>query len=331
MAENANKKISFAEQVAENPFQPIELEFITIDTVLDHDLYLKSDNKYVLYRKASLPFTMKDKHRLQDSRTKVLFIRCESERELRRFYESNLPNIIDSPKVTVKQKAEVLYQCATGIAQDIFENPSSKESIGKSREVVNNTIKLLGKSSDSFLQIISLSSHDYYTYTHCVNVMTFSIGLLSSLGIKDPVLLKEVGAGALLHDIGKAKVPIHILNKPGPLTDEEWVVMKQHPVFGYEMLHSTPTPERGKEIVIQHHEKISGIGYPKGLKGDAVPLASQVVSICDAYDAMTTNRCYQKALKPFQAFQIITHEMRGHFDPKIVEKFIQMLNLKKKA
>lgn len=324
------KKLTLASEIDKSPFQPVDLEMITLDSVADVDLYIKNDSSHVLYKAGHLPFTLKDKQRLQDSKTHTLYLFCENERQLRSFFEKNLSTIIESNKIPLAKKADVLYKCATGIAHEIFEKPESKEAIGKSKEVVNNTIRLLSKSSDAFMQIISLSSHDYYTYTHCVNVMTFTVSLLSAMGIKDQTILKEAGAGALLHDVGKAKVPLKILNKPGPLTEEEWQVMKKHPVFGLEMLDRSPVSDRGKDIVVQHHEKITGIGYPYGLKGDQILLVSQAVSLCDAYDAMTTNRCYQKALKPFDAFMIITNEMRGHFDQRLVEKFIQILNLKKK-
>ncbi len=313
-----------------NPYHGVDLEFITIDTVCDHDLFLLQEGRYVLYRKRSLPFSMKDKQRLEQTRNKTIYVFCADEQELRRFYEANLPNIIENPNIPTEKKAQVLYECATGISHEIFSNPDNVETIGKSKVVVDNTMSLLAKGSDAFLQIISLSSHDYYTYTHSVNVMTFTVALLSALGIKDERVLKEAGMGALLHDIGKAKVPLEVLNKPGPLNDDEWTVMRKHPSFGFEMLSEAPVPERGRDIVIQHHEKINGVGYPYGLRGDAIPLISQVVSICDAYDAMTTNRVYQKAKKPFDAFKIITKEMYGHFNPKVIEQFIFLLNLKNK-
>lgn len=314
----------------QNPFYPVELEFFTVDAVCNHDIYLLTNGTYVLYRAAHMPFTAPDKQRLEDARIKSVYIHCESQKDLRQFFEGNLTNIIENKKIDTKKKADILYKCASGIAQDIFENPNNTEAIGGTKNVVENTIRLLAKGSNAFVQMIGLSSHDYYTYTHCVNVMTFSIGILSSMGIKDPLVLKEAGMGALLHDIGKAKVPLEVLNKPGPLNQDEWQIMKQHPVFGFEMLDKSPIPSRGRDIVVQHHEKISGVGYPYGLKGEQVPLVSQVVSICDAYDAMTTNRCYQKAMKPFDAFKIITHDMKGHFDPNLIESFIKLLNLKRR-
>jgi len=312
-----------------SPFHAVDLEFLTIDSVCDHDLYLRTNNQYVLYRAARLPFTQKDKLRLEETKQSTIFIYCQTEKDVRRFYEHNLSNIIDNKKISTQTKADVLFKCASGIAKEIFDAPENKENIGKTRDVVNNTMSLLAQGTDAFLQIISLSGHDYHTYTHCVNVMAFSVSLLSSLGVKDPELLKQTGIGALLHDIGKSKIPLSILNKPGPLTDSEWALMKKHPSFGAEMLAKAPVPELGRSIVVQHHEKISGTGYPFGLRKEKIDLSSQVVALCDAYDAMTTNRIYQPAIKPYQALQIITQEMRGHYDIEIVEKFIQLLNLKK--
>lgn len=311
-------------------YVPIEIEFLELDSVCEQDIYLHVQDRYVLYRGANLPFTLQDKLRLEKSKTKHVFIYCETEAELRRFYESNLSNIIENDKIEPEKKARVLYQCAKGIAQDLFEKPTSSETIQRSRGVVDNTLKLLSQSSNAFVQMISLSGHDYYTYTHCVNVLTLTISLLDDLGFKDPKFLKEAGMGALLHDVGKKKVPIEILNKPGKLTEDEWQVMKRHPEFGAELVERARMPERGVDIIIQHHERMNGKGYPHGLIGGAIPIASQVVAITDAYDAMTTNRCYQKAMKPFEAMRIITQEMKGHYNPKVVETFIQMLNVKER-
>jgi len=188
----------------------------------------------------------------------------------------------------------------------------------------------MASSSDAFVQMISLSGHDYYTYTHCVNVLTFTITLLSKMGFKDPKFLKEAGMGALLHDVGKSKVPLEILNKPGKLTEDEWSIMKKHPEFGAEIVEKAKMPERGVDIIVQHHERMNGGGYPHGLVGDNIPLASQAVALTDAYDAMTTNRCYQKAMSGVQALQIITKDMKEHYNPKLVETFIRMLNQKNK-
>jgi putative nucleotidyltransferase with HDIG domain len=299
------------------------------DTV-EQDLYFIYQGKYLLYRPKNAKWLDADTQRLTEFGTDALYIRCHNEQQHYKFLESNLNRVMGQEKTPTKEKAAVLYQCATGIAETVFKNPASSETLVRSKQVVSHTMNLLAKDSNAFLEMVSLTSHDYYTYTHCVNVMTFTISLLNALGLKEKKVLEEAAIGAFLHDIGKSKVPLEILNKPGPLTPDEWKVMKRHPEWGVEMLGAKSVPARGKEIILQHHEKINGIGYPFGLRGNQIQLVSQVVSICDAYDAMTTNRCYSRAKRPFEAFKIITQDMRGHFITRLVESFIQLLNIDKK-
>lgn len=317
-------------QTPSNEYYRVPLSLYKDGDTIQEDVYLLFQGQYILYRSKNNRWTKEDTRKLSEFGSAELYIKCQDERAHLQFLESNLGRILNEDKTPKQEKASVLYQCATGIAKDIFASPRSTETFVRSKAVVDHTFEMLAKDKDAFLSMIALSSHDYYTYTHCVNVMTFTIALLNSLGIKDQKVIKEAAIGAFLHDIGKSKVPLSILNKPGPLVEEEWKIMKQHPTFGLELLADKPVPERGKNVIIQHHEKINGIGYPYGLKGDKVEMVSQVVSICDAYDAMTTNRCYQKALQPFQAFEIITQQMKGHFDMKIVETFIRLLNIDKK-
>lgn len=331
MADGVNSK---PEQGSNGPpkldFYRIPLTMYKPGDALPEDLYLLYQGQYVLYRKRGFKWTLDDQRKLSEFGAEELYIKCAGEQEHLQFLEKNLGKILNTTKTTREEKASILYSCATGIAKDIFASPRSTETFVRSKAVVDHTFDMLAKDQDAFLSMVSLSSHDYYTYTHCVNVMTFTIALLNALGIRDQKTIKEAAIGAFLHDIGKSKVPLAVLNKPGPLIEEEWQIMKQHPTWGLEVLAEKPVPERGKQVILQHHEKINGVGYPYGLKGDRVQMVSQVVSVCDAYDAMTTNRCYQKALAPFQAFEIITQKMSGHFDPKIVSTFIQLLNVDKK-
>lgn len=310
-------------------YKPIHLEYIHLDKKLTQDVYIHVHSQFVMYKRAGQEFTQQDKQQLQSTNTQVLYLFIESEEEMRRFFEDNLESIIENQNISTKEKSEVLYKCALGIAHDIFEKPFKRETVDRSKIVVDQTLSLLNQDSDAFVQMIALSGHDYYTYTHSVNVMTFAVTLLSNMGFRDPKFLKEAGMGALLHDIGKSKVPLKILNKPGKLTEDEWNVMKQHPQMGAEIVASARLPERGVNVIVQHHERINGQGYPHGLVGENIPIASQAVSLADVYDAMTTNRSYQSARTPFEALKIITKEMTGHYNPKMVHTFIGMLNLKK--
>ncbi len=298
--------------------------------ILDADIYLLYQGNYLLYRPNKSVWTKTDADKLIEFGAKELYIRCKSEFEHFRFLESNLNRVLHTSDSSTQEKAVVLHQVATNIAEGMFKNPNSSEAFARSKQIVSHTMDLVAKDSNAFFEMIKLSSHDVYTYAHCVNVMTFTIGLLNALGVKDHKTLEESAIGAFLHDIGKSQIPIDVLNKPAALTQDEWKIVKKHPEWGLDILHNKPVPSRSKDIIVQHHEKINGIGYPFGLRGNQIQMVSQVVSICDAYDAMTSNRCYQKAKTPFQAFLVITQEMNGHFATRIVETFIRLLNIDKK-
>ena len=141
----------------------------------------------------------------------------------------------------------------------------------------------------------SIESADSYTHGHCERVATYAVTVARALGLADDELT-TIRLGAYLHDVGKVRVPHEILNKPGPLTDEEFATLKQHTVWGVELLASVEFPWDIKPIIRSHHERVDGSGYPDGLQGDAIPLAAQIICIADVYDALTTTRSYRAAM-----------------------------------
>jgi ribonuclease P protein subunit RPR2 len=143
----------------------------------------------------------------------------------------------------------------------------------------------------------------------------------------DPALaaLPEVGYGFFLHDIGKVGVPEHVLCKPGPLTDEEWEVMRAHPVAGAQIVEPIRFLEGAVEIVRSHHERWDGGGYPRGLVGTEIPLAARVFSVADSFDAMTSDRPYRGALPVDLALEEIGSGAGSQFDPNVVEAFLELV------
>jgi len=133
----------------------------------------------------------------------------------------------------------------------------------------------------------------------------------------------HIRRGTLLHDIGKIGVPDLILQKPGPLTEEEWSQMRKHPQYAYDML--APIKHLGKAIDIPycHHEKFDGTGYPRGLKGDEIPLAARIFAVVDIWDALISGRPYRKAWPKQKALDYIREQKEKHFDPTVVEVFLK--------
>ena len=141
----------------------------------------------------------------------------------------------------------------------------------------------------------SIESADSYTHGHCERVATYAVAVARALGLADDDLT-TIRLGAYLHDVGKVRVPHEILNKPGRLTDEEFTVLKQHTIWGVELLASVEFPWDIKPIIRSHHERLDGTGYPDRLKGDEIPLHAQVICMADVYDALTTTRSYRPAM-----------------------------------
>jgi putative nucleotidyltransferase with HDIG domain len=170
-----------------------------------------------------------------------------------------------------------------------------------------------------------LSEDDEYTGTHSKGVVTFALEIADELAMDD-VERRLVEFGALLHDIGKMSTPKEILHKPGPLDDDEWETMRKHTIDGQRMLDQVGgTLHDVGEVVRSSHEHYDGGGYPDGLRADAIPLAARVVSVADAYSAMTTRRTYREAMPPALAVRELRQHAGTQFDPIVVEAALVVL------
>ncbi|GLI53076.1 HD-GYP domain-containing protein [Thermodesulfovibrio yellowstonii] len=218
----------------------------------------------------------------------------------------------------------VIRESAKILMTEVLNEPRSGENIKKVGEVVNSVIEIMLNKPDSIYNLLNLKNYDYYTYIHSVNVGVLSIGLGIQIGM-DRDNLYKLGIGAMLHDIGKSQIPHEILNKQGKLNDTEYNIIKQHVLVGYEILEKQKEfPTESLPAVLQHHEKLSGRGYPFGLKAEEIKLFGRITAIADCYDALTTQRPYKSALTPYFALSIVVRE-KGDHDPELLKVFIKML------
>ena len=168
--------------------------------------------------------------------------------------------------------------------------------------------------------VTTLQRRDAETYEHSRRVARFSLRLGRELSL-DRVEMESLVLGALLHDIGKIRVPDAILHKPGKLTSKEWLRMRNHPLYGQQILSGIEFLEGASRVVVQHHEKWDGSGYPWGLAGKEIDRNARIFAVTDAFDAMTSNRVYRAGLTYEAAAAELNQEAGTHFDPKIVEAF----------
>lgn len=195
------------------------------------------------------------------------------------------------------------------------------------RNVVGKIVEELLSVQDAVINLQDIKTLDNYTFNHSANVCVLSAITGISLGY-DGNKLKELCLGALLHDIGKTKIPNEVLNKPGPLNDEEFEIIKMHARYGYDMLkQSVDISAYTSYVALTHHEQYNGEGYPLGLKGKAIHEFSRIVSVADVYDAMTSNRVYRRRLNISEVVEYLISLGDHQFDYEIVRKMIEHISV----
>ena len=171
----------------------------------------------------------------------------------------------------------------------------------------------------------ALDLRDKETEGHTQRVTKVALRLAGAMGLDNDELI-QVHRGALLHDIGKMCVPDHILLKPGALTEAEWAVIKEHPQFAFDLISPIDFLRPALDIPYGHHERWNGTGYPRGLKGEQIPLAARIFAVVDVYDALTSDRPYRRAWTKEKALEHIQSEAGTYFDPNVVQEFIEVIN-----
>ena len=169
----------------------------------------------------------------------------------------------------------------------------------------------------------ALDLRDRETEGHTQRVTELTIKLARMMTRNDEELV-HIRRGALLHDIGKMGIPDNILLKPGPLTTEEWEVMRRHPFYAYELLAPIPFLRPALDIPYCHHEKWDGSGYPRGLKAEEIPLSARIFAVVDVWDALCSDRPYRQAWEPARAMLYIQEQSEHHFDPRVVASFLEL-------
>jgi putative nucleotidyltransferase with HDIG domain len=193
-------------------------------------------------------------------------------------------------------------------------------------QTVDEIAASVDRNLGALISLVRLKNQDEYTYMHSVAVCALMLALAKEIGLTE-AQTKQAGLAGLLHDIGKAGIPIEILNKPGALTDEEFTLVKLHPERGYELLMQADiTDEVTLDVCLHHHEKVNGAGYPKKLSADEISLFAKMGAVCDVYDAITSNRPYKEGWEPGISLQRMA-QWTEHFDDKVFKAFVKSVGI----
>lgn len=233
------------------------------------------------------------------------------------------------PLASEIERARRLYGDACRVVRKLTQEIRLGRPIGREQvePVVARVVESIFRNPDALLPLLRLKDRDNYTFQHCVSVCALLVSFGRWLKLERSII-KEMGIGGLLHDVGKTGVPDAILNKPATLTEAEFADMKSHVVQGIVILQNTPgISQIALDVTAQHHERFDGSGYPNQRRGDEISLYGRMGSIVDVYDAITSDRVYRKAISPTAALGRLLEWSSYNFDPGLVRAFIKCVGI----
>jgi putative nucleotidyltransferase with HDIG domain len=314
-------------------FHPIDIKILDSKSDLVFNIFNRvqdaNEERFVLYASKDPRYRDKVRELLGSSDfMEELFIH---EDDLTLYFEqatNSLREFVVNSSATPEKKMEKVYDLSRDITHQFFESNSSPEILRGSDQVVELMEKCLESNELGFHGLTKIIEKDYYTYTHSINVGLYCMTFALKIGMPADEV-HELGLGGMLHDVGKSKIPLEIINKKGPLSEEEFEVIKSHTESGEKVLKGMGCyGDKVIQMVGQHHEKYAGKGYHRGLVGNDIALFARICKLTDVYDALTTRRSYKKALKTLEALTIMKTKMGQDFDPKLLNAFIRLMGPK---
>ena len=309
-----------------SPYYLINADILQQGVMQSFDVFFRTnEDKMVLYCANGETVDAKLRHKIKSNNITNLYINKRDKIHYDLQVEKNLSNILNDPEIETFVKTKIAYESIKNIADKLFESPKA-QIIKRYRKSIYTTMDYVFNNNEALQKLINMTTFDFSTFNHSVNVGIFAIGLTNEIfDNMDDFNLKEVVSGYFLHDIGKCSISERILNKKGPLTPTEWKIIKKHPEEGVKILKKNfALTEESEIIVSQHHERHNGEGYPNGLKGNEIHIFAKICQIADVFDGLTSFRPYRRKYTSFSALTLMKKEMYRDFDPEFFAKFVKL-------
>lgn len=283
--------------------------------------------RFTLYCAEHVAFTAEHRESLRSHGVQFVYIPIADQERFGRQTEATLLQTVADASMSVSVKSEIVYETSVALVNELLTEPLSLVCTPRLEKLSKAVTLLVLNDPQAFSHLFAASHHDFYTATHMVNVATWMVPLSYAMGHRGSDELSRICLAGLLHDVGKLQIASEILNKKGRLTDAEWQIIRQHPQLGCEYLKQFPDiPPLVHRVVLEHHERLNGSGYPNALTGEAIHPVSRICAVVDSFDAMTALRPFkQRTLTAAQALSIIARETPTRYDPAVLQAWLTLL------
>jgi putative nucleotidyltransferase with HDIG domain len=304
---------------------PIAVNTLCAAVALEFDLYIQPDtaDPVLLYRERNLPLEHADLERLVEHGVRTLYILSADQLGYQRYLRNE---VVRNERVPPMQRFQVLTEANRTMFEASFGSSNLDHVVQFTAEFGSQIADIVCHQDLVLADLFCLMEHDYYTYTHVLNVSTYSVALANKLGIDDTVDLAAIATGGLLHDIGKRHIQSSLLNKPSKLDYKQWKLIQQHPKTGFEEICLREDLNWDQFMMVyQHHERLNGQGYPVGVRGEEIHEWARMCSIADVFDALTTQRSYREANRIGAVLDLLGREAGKAYDREMVECWIKTM------
>lgn len=310
----------------EPTFVPVAVDSIVPRSALDFDMFLRvgRSHEFQLYRSREYSIEAADLERLKSRGVRTLFIAFEDRDKYAEYLKARLSG---DEQISSVQRFSMLQASAHSILDESMSNNAMRIDVGAINELGANLVEAVCGEHFLLREMFGLMAHDYCTYTHVINVCTFSLVIARKLGKSDEAELARIATGALLHDVGKRHISTAILNKPGRLNDREKAAMRLHPQLGFEDVCMQSDLTWGQLMMIyQHHEREDGRGYPVGIAADEIHPWAKICAVADVLDALTAERPYKKRESLGAALDFFQRHAGRAFDREAVACLVSAMS-----
>ena len=290
------------------------------------DLFVQIGAKHIHYLRAGDKLDAYRVQNLEQKAPESFYVTSADFEKYKKFIHDQVHGDLLKPE----EKALILRESSMALVEELFESEDVEKALNDSKGIIDSFIDFMGSDSSAMAHLVGLSSHDFYTYNHSLDVSIYCLGLAQAVGYS-PADLKEIGVGGLFHDIGKRNVPMEIITKKGGLDESEWAQMQKHPQYGLIILEEYGSSDAIKACCFEHHESFLGNGYPQALSGPEIHHMARITAIADTYDAMTTKRSYNTPLRPTEAVEMINTKLANRYDPDLLKAMYEVLFRMQKA